>query len=163
MDKTMTQIGVIGSGTEINEEVYRVAEEIGEELAKNDVILICGGKGGVMEAVCKGAQKYSGITVGILPSINFSEANEFVTIRIPTNRGEKRNYIIIQSVEAVICIKGAVGTKMEVNYALKRGVPLITIPKTGGTSKKITEEFPDRVIKAENAQDAVKKALQTIQ
>lgn len=159
----MIQIGVIGSGVEINKEIYQMAEEVGEELAKRGVTLICGGKSGVMEAVCKGAQKFSGITVGILPSINPSEANKYVKIRIPTNLGENRNYIIIQSVQSVICISGAVGTRMEVEYALKRGVPLITIPKSGGTSKKITEEFPNKVIQAKDAKDAVKKALQAVQ
>ncbi len=155
----MIQIGVIGSGSIISKEVYQIAEEVGEEIAKNNGILICGGKGGVMEAVCKGAQKYNGITVGILPSIHPSEANKYVSIKIPTNLGEKRNYIIIQSIQAVICISGAVGTRMEAEYALKRGVPLITIPKTGGTSQEITKQFPDRVITATSGKDAVKKAL----
>jgi uncharacterized protein (TIGR00725 family) len=158
----MIQIGVIGAGIEIPDAIYKLAEEVGEELAKNNVIVICGGKWGVMEAVCKGVQKLSGISIGILPSINPSEANKYVKIKIPTNLGEDRNYIIIQSVQAVICISGSVGTRIEAEYALKRGVPLITIPKTGGTSKEITEEFPDRVITAEDARDAVKKALGTI-
>ena len=159
----MIQIGVIGSGMELSKEVAQIAEVVGEELAKNHVILICGGKGGVMEAACKGARKHDGITVGILPSINFSEANEYVKIKIPTNLGENRNYIIIQSVKAVICISGAVGTRMEVDYALEQRVPVITIPKTGGTSKKVTEEFPEQVIPAENAEEAVKKALHAAQ
>ncbi len=162
MADDMIQIGVIGSGTEISEDIRRIAEDVGEEVAKKNVILICGGKGGVMEAVCKGVQKSSGISVGILPSISRSEANQYVMIQIPTNLGEDRNYIIIQSVQAVICISGAAGTRIEAEYALKQGVPVITIPKSGGTSKKISEEFPDRVIIAKNAKDAVKKALETV-
>ncbi|MFX1298621.1 MAG: TIGR00725 family protein [Promethearchaeota archaeon] len=158
----MIQIGVIGSGMKIDNEIHQIAEDVGAELAKNNVILICGGKAGVMEAACKGAQKNSGITVGILPSIHPSEANKYVKIKIPTNLGEDRNYIIIQSIQAVICISGAVGTRMEAEYALERGVPLITIPTSGGTSKKITEEFPNRVIQAADGKDAVKKALQAI-
>lgn len=158
----MIQIGVIGSGMEITDEIHKLAEGVGEELAKKGVILICGGKGGVMQAACKGVHKENGISVGILPSILPSEANKYVKIKIPTNLGEDRNYIIIQSVHAVICISGAVGTKMEAEYALKRKVPLITIPKSGGTSEEISKEFPDRVIVAENAEDAVKKALEAI-
>lgn len=158
----MIQIGVIGSGTEITEENRKLAEGVGEELAKRGVILICGGKGGVMQAACKGVHREEGISVGILPSILPSEANEYVKIKIPTNLGEERNYIIIQSVQAVICIGGAVGTKMEAEYALKRKVPLIVIPRSGGTSKKISEKFPDRVIVAENPEEAVKKAVEAI-
>jgi len=158
----MIQIGVIGAGIEIPNVIYQLAEEVGEELAKNNVIVICGGKGGVMEAVCKGVQNRTGISIGILPSINPFEANKYVKIKIPTNLGEDRNYIVIQSVQAVICISGSIGTRVEAEYALKRGVPLITIPNTGGTSKEITDEFPDRVIIAEDARDAVKKALDAI-
>jgi uncharacterized protein (TIGR00725 family) len=153
------QIGVIGSGAELSQEIYRIAEKVGEELAKRNVILICGGKGGVMEAVCKGYQKLSGLSIGILPSIQPSEANKFVKIKIPTNLGEDRNYTIIQSVQAAICISGSAGTRMEAEYALKIGVPLITLPITGGTAKEITDEFPDQVIVAKDAKDAVDKAL----
>lgn len=162
MDIKMVQIGVIGSGMDISEKIYQLAEQVGEELARNKAVVICGGKGGVMEAVCKGAQKYTGITVGILPGDNPAEANQFVTIKIPTKLGEKRNYLIIQSVQAAICISGSVGTRIEAEYALKRKVPLITIPHSGGTAKEITDEFPDRVIQARNAVDAVQNALQAI-
>ena len=155
----MLQIGVIGSGEIITEQIFQITEEVGEELAKRNAILICGGKGGVMEAACKGCQKGSGISIGILPSINPSEANEFVKIKIPTNLGENRNYLIIQSVQATICISGSAGTRMEAEYALKQGVPLITLPVTGGTAKDFTQKFPDRVIPAKDAKDAVEKAL----
>jgi uncharacterized protein (TIGR00725 family) len=155
----MLQIGVIGSGEIISDQIFRITEEVGEEIAKRNAILICGGKDGVMKAACKGCQKFSGISIGILPSINPAEANEFVKIKIPTNLGENRNYIIIQSVQAAICISGSAGTRMEAEYALKHGVPLIALPVTGGTAKEITQEFPDRVIQAKDAKDAVEKAL----
>lgn len=155
----MVQIGVIGSGDVINNQTYQITEEVGEELAKRNAILICGGKAGVMEAVCKGCQKFSGVSIGILPNINPAEANKYVTIKIPTNLGENRNYIIIQSVQAAICISGSAGTRMEAEYALKQGIPLITLPGTGGTAKEISQEFPDRVIQAKDAKDAVEKAL----
>lgn len=158
----MIQVGVIGSGLPLSKEIFDIAEDVGEELAKNNVIIICGGKGGVMEAVCKGATKYDGVTVGILPSIDPTEANEYVKIKIPTNLGEDRNYIIIQSVQAVICISGAIGTRVEAEYTLKRGIPLITIPKTGGTAREITDEYPNKVIMAESAGDAVEKMIQVV-
>ncbi|MHA1131292.1 MAG: TIGR00725 family protein [Candidatus Helarchaeota archaeon] len=159
----MIQIGVIGSGAELPREITQIAEEVGEELAKRGVILICGGKGGVMEAACKGVRKANGISVGILPGIHPSEGNKYVTIKIPTNLGENRNYIVIQSVQAAICISGAIGTKIEAEYALQQAVPLIIIPKTGGTAKKVAEDFPDSVIIADSAKDAVKKALVAIE
>lgn len=158
----MIQLGVIGSGTEISKAIWDVAEELGREIARRGAALICGGKAGVMEAACKGVFEEAGISIGILPSIDPAEANQYVMFKIPTNLGENRNYLVIQSVQAVICISGAIGTRMEAEYALKRKVPLITIPKTGGVSQEITEEFPEQVIRAESAKEAVHKALAVI-
>ncbi len=162
MCEKMTQIGVIGSGFLEDKSIYKIAYEIGREIALNNFILICGGKGGVMEAVCKGVKEVNGLSVGILPSINKNEANEFVTIKIPTNLGEDRNYLVVQSSEIVICIAGQVGTKMEAEYTLKLKKPLITIPKTGGISLNITKKYPESVYPVKNAKDAIKKILDLI-
>ena len=160
--KQVSQIGVIGSGFLDDEDIYKIAYEIGKQIAKNKLILICGGKGGVMEAVCKGVNDSNGISVGILPSINKAEANKYVTIKIPTNLGENRNYLVVQSSEVVICIAGKEGTRMEAEYTLKLKKPLITIPKTGGTSLAITKEYPESVIPAETSEEAVQKLLELV-
>ena len=39
---------------------------------------ICGGLYGVMEAVCKGAKNYNGITIGVLPGLDKKDANKLV-------------------------------------------------------------------------------------
>ncbi|MFW6176625.1 MAG: Rossmann fold nucleotide-binding protein, partial [Thermoplasmatota archaeon] len=57
--------GDVGS---CNEEDRKNAEEIGKRLAKKGVTIVCGGRGGVMEAVCRGAKSEGGTTIGILPS-----------------------------------------------------------------------------------------------
>ncbi|NVM04809.1 MAG: TIGR00725 family protein [Candidatus Helarchaeota archaeon] len=158
----MTQIGVIGSGILEDESIYKIAYEVGREIALNNFILICGGKGGVMEAVCKGVKDANGISVGILPSIDKNEANDFVTIKIPTNLGEDRNYIVVQSSEIVICIAGQVGTKIEADYTLKLKKPLITIPRTGGISLEITKKRPKSVYPVNNPKEAIQKVLKLI-
>ena len=162
----MVQIGVIGSGLDINKEVWDIAYEIGYEIAKKDAILICGGKGGVMEAACKGCHDAGGVSVGILPSINKEEANPYVKIKIPTNLGENRNYIVVQSSDALICIAGAVGTRMEANYSLKLNKILVTIPITGGVSKEFSEKYGNkkdyRVYIANNSKEAINIAFEKI-
>ena len=65
----MRQIGVIGSGFLDDESIYKIAYDIGRAIADNNFILICSGKGGVMEAACKGCNDADGISVAILPSI----------------------------------------------------------------------------------------------
>ncbi|MHA1380206.1 MAG: TIGR00725 family protein [Candidatus Helarchaeota archaeon] len=158
----MNQIGVIGSGFLSDREIYKIAYEIGKEIATNEFVLICGGKGGVMEAACKGVKDAGGISVGILPSIDKNEANEFVTIKIPTNLGENRNYLVVQSSDVVICIAGQVGTRMEAEYTLKLNKPLITLPDTGGTSLSMTIENPDSVHPVNNSKEALYKVIELI-
>jgi len=59
------QIAVIGSA-DCSDEEYRVAEAVGRLIADNRGIVCCGGLGGVMEAVCRGAKEAGGTTVGII-------------------------------------------------------------------------------------------------
>ena len=48
-------IGVIGAG-DCSSEIYHQAYELGQLLGDNGFTVVCGGLGGVMEAVCKGAK-----------------------------------------------------------------------------------------------------------
>ncbi|MDP2953409.1 MAG: hypothetical protein Q8O76_08860 [Chloroflexota bacterium] len=77
-------IGVIG-GDPCSAEVARVAQGVGAELARRKCILVCGGRGGVMEAACKGAREAGGLTIGILPGPDRAEGNRYLSVPIVTN------------------------------------------------------------------------------
>ncbi|RLI93895.1 MAG: TIGR00725 family protein [Candidatus Altiarchaeales archaeon] len=136
-------IGVIGSDRILSEKSLYIAERIGEDIAKNNCVLICGGRGGVMEAVCKGAKRYNGITVGILPSLEKSEANRFVDIPITTGFGHARNSIVVSSSDAIISISGSVGTLSEIALALCNNKPVILVEGSGGVSDFLLKERKD--------------------
>jgi len=153
------RIAVIGGG-ECSQEVASLAQDVGRQLAQHGTTIICGGLGGVMESVCKGAQDAGGLTIGILPGNRASEANPYVDIPIVTGIGEMRNVIIIKSAQAVIAIDGGYGTLSEIGHALKRGIPIIGI-NTWQLSKS-GEKPDDGIIVAEDAADAVQKALDAI-
>ncbi|MHA1694913.1 MAG: TIGR00725 family protein, partial [Candidatus Helarchaeota archaeon] len=127
----------------------------------------CGGKGGVMESACKGCHDFNGISVGILPSISPDEANQYVTIKIPTNMGENRNFLVVQSSDILICIAGVLGTRIEANYSLKLNKTLITIPKSGGVSEEFYNKYVNnknyRVFSAKNGIDAVNLAFSLLE
>lgn len=122
--KRKSIVSVIGS-SECSEWEAQVAESVGRLLASNDVTVICGGRGGVMEAVCRGAQEAGGITVGILPGLAVEEGNRYLTISIPTGLGEGRNAIIARAGQAVIAIGGRFGTLSEIAFALKMGKQVV--------------------------------------
>jgi len=148
-------IAVIG-GSKCSYEDALLAEQVGLELAKRDVTLVCGGLSGVMEAACKGARSENGLTIGILPGDDCQDANEYVQIPIVTGLGYARNSIVVRSAQAVIAIDGEYGTLSEIAYAVQYDIPVIGINSwslcKGG-------EFEDTIIVAENAIDAVEKAI----
>jgi uncharacterized protein (TIGR00725 family) len=110
-------IGIIG-GAEAGEKHLEFAYKVGRLLAQHDAILLCGGRGGIMEAACRGAVEKGGTTIGILPFDDPETANDYVTIPIATGMGTARNKIIVNSAEAFIAIDGRYGTLSEIAYAL---------------------------------------------
>ncbi len=127
-----TIIAVIGAGT-CTEEEAALAEAVGRGLAERGAILVCGGRGGVMEAACRGAKAAGGLTVGILPGRTPAEANPYVDVPLATGLGEARNVLVVRAAQAVIAIGGEFGTLSEIGFALKLGLPVIGLNTWGLT------------------------------
>lgn len=151
-------ISVIG-GSRCSERELRIAEEVGAELAKRGVTLVCGGLTGVMESACKGARSAGGTTVGILPGNSRGDANPYVDIPVVTTIGEARNVIVVCSGQAVIAIDGEYGTLSEIAHALRNDIPVVGL-HTWMLSKG--GQVDNSIIEAHNAKDAVDKAIAAI-
>ncbi len=119
-------IGVIG-GKQCTAEDYVHAVTVGRLIAEHGAVLVCGGRDGVMEAVCKGTREAGGIAVGILPGDDIREANPYVNVPIATGFGIGRNIVIIRTAQAVIAIDGSYGTLSEIAYALQLGKPVFAL------------------------------------
>lgn len=119
-----THIGVLGPNTTTNAQ-YQLGKEVGRKIAETGSILFCGGLGGMMRAAAEGAKSAGGQTVGILPGIDKSAANEFIDIAIPTDLGAYRNALLVRSCDAVIAVHGAYGTLSEIAFALRLNIPVV--------------------------------------
>lgn len=119
-------VAVIGGG-EVTPEVAALASEVGRELARQGAIVVCGGLGGVMEAVARGAAEAGGVSIGILPDPDRLRANPYLTYTIPTNLGHARNMLIVHAADAVIAVNGGYGTISEAAIALKLGKPVVAL------------------------------------
>ena len=151
-------IAVIGGSSATKEEMARAAA-IGKGLAESGAILVCGGRGGIMEAACRGARQGGGIAVGILPGTSKDEANPYVNIPIVTGMGEARNIIIARSAQVVIAIGGSYGTLSEIAYALRFGTPVIGL----GTWHMDREAHPlPPIHRVDSPEKAVSLALELI-
>lgn len=145
-------IGVIGP-SEANAAQIAAAKKIGARLASLGLTLICGGRTGVMRAVSEGCNSVDGLLIGILPGNHPNEANEFVSIPLPTGLGEARNMVIAKAARVLIAVGGSYGTLSEVAYGLHFGKPVIGLegaPEIDGVIQ-ITD--------ADAAVDAVLEAL----
>ena len=148
-------IAVIG-GSEPSSDDLNLAEEVGRELARHKVVLVCGGTGGVMEAACRGASAEGGITVGVLPGDSPNAANPYVQVAIATGMGSARNIAVVKSAQAVIAVGGAYGTLSEIAHALQAGIPVIGL-STWSLSRKGRRD--SAIIPASTPKQAVDKAL----
>ena len=117
-------MSVIGPG-DADPAALDAAEQVGRELAQRGAVVVCGGRGGVMEAVCRGARAGGGTTVGILPDPDRSHANAFLDVALPTGMGELRNGLVARAGDAVIAVGGEFGTLSEIAFALKLGRPVV--------------------------------------
>lgn len=119
-------IAVIGGGG-ADEATLRTAEAVGREIARAGAMLVCGGLGGVMEAVCRGAAAGGGLTIGILPGTDPAAANPAVQVAIPTGLGHFRNFLVVRAAAGVVALPGAAGTLSEAAMARTLGKPLVVL------------------------------------
>jgi uncharacterized protein (TIGR00725 family) len=145
-------IGVIGAG-HCTKKLRDLASEVGKEIASQGAILVCGGLDGIMMGAAQGAKSADGVTIGVLPGTDKRDANEFIDYVVCSGFGEARNLIIIRTADAVIALPGMFGTLSELGFALKMKKPVISLGSW---------EVSDAIIKAKDAKEAVKLAIQAV-
>jgi uncharacterized protein (TIGR00725 family) len=119
-------IGVIGA-SEATAAERDAARAVGSGLARAGAVVLCGGRGGVMEAVCEGAKQARGVTIGVLPGSDRAEANAHVDVALATGLGELRNGLLVRFSDALIAIGGGWGTLSEISFALRVGRPVVAL------------------------------------
>ncbi|MDP1807746.1 MAG: TIGR00725 family protein [Acidimicrobiales bacterium] len=124
MTRDRLHVAVSGGG-EAGEAACRLAEEVGRELARRGAVVVTGGLGGAMEAACRGAKAEGGTTLGILPTHDRADANEWVDVAVPTGLGEARNALVVRAADALVAVAGEFGTLSEIALALKIGIPVV--------------------------------------
>ena len=145
-------VGVIGAG-ECDAQIGELAEEVGARLAHHDLVVLTGGRGGVMAAASRGARQAGGLTVGILPGQTYEGVNPDIDIPILTGLGEARNAVVACASEVLVAIAGEYGTLSEIALALKMGRSVIGL---------LTWSLMTDVIVVENPEQAVQKVLDSL-
>jgi uncharacterized protein (TIGR00725 family) len=153
---------VIGSGDcDESSEAWGLAEEVGRRLAEAGAIVVCGGRGGVMEAVAKGAAEAGGEAIGILPWVAPEDANPYCTHVVATGTGQARNLAVVASGAAAIAVGGGWGTLSEIGHARAIGRTVVALRSWELSGRSVLEGAPG-VIAAESAEEAVAAALEAV-
>jgi uncharacterized protein (TIGR00725 family) len=156
MSERAPQVSVIGGGR-AEPELLELAERVGRLLAERGAVLVCGGRGGVMEAASRGARKAGGVVIGILPGLSPAEANEFVTHTVATGVGHARNLAVVASGDAVIAIGGEWGTLSEIALARRLGHPVVALRSWTLRNEGLSELG---IIEADGPEAAVERAME---
>lgn len=154
-------VSVIGASTLSKEDAKKVIE-IGRLLAKNHYVVSCGGLSGAMEAVCKGAKKAGGLTIGIIPHKHKIAANQYVDIAIPVPFSQARNIIVVLSGDIVLAIGGKAGTLSEIAFSWIYGKKVVSFTDIEGWASKlagsqIDDRRPDKIYEANTPEEVIEK------
>ena len=122
-------------------EVEVLCEDLGRTIVDLGCRVACGGLGGSMAAVCKGARSskcyQSGDTIGILPMEDADAANPHVDVVIPTGLGLFRNMLVARAGDVCIAVRGGAGTLSEIAFAWQLNKPVATMSGTGGWATEL--------------------------
>lgn len=138
------RIGVYG-GADCPAEIYEQARKIGQLLAQNGAKVYCGGMGGVMEAVSRGVSEEGGLVVGILPTTDSEDGNDYLSVSVATGAGSARNTMIANSVQGAIAIDGSYGTLSEIGHTLRMGKPVVGLD-TWDIEGVVAVESPEEAV-----------------
>ena len=137
-----TLVSLIGPNEDAcSSQIYQFGTELGKALIDHNFWIVCGGRYGFMEAVCKGAhqsEKYSfGCTTGIIPQTDRWQANVYCDIVIPTGLGVLRNGLVVNTGQIIIAVAGGSGTLSEIALAWQQGKKIICYTGFEGWAQKL--------------------------
>ena len=145
-------VAVIGTRTPTASQ-SAAAIAMGRRLAEHGVTVLCGGRSGVMEELCRGVAEAGGLSIGLLPDDEPEAANPYVTVPLATGIGVARNALIARAACCLVAIGGGYGTLSEIDFALQFKRPVFLLE--GAPSVEGARACPE----VEAALDAVARVI----
>jgi len=156
MQQQKITISVIG-GHDADDNVRKLAYDVGRMVARLGAVLVCGGLSGVMEAASSGAKDAGGLTIGILPGKDKQDANPYIDIALPTSIGFARNAIVACSAHIIIALPGSYGTLSEISYGIVFNRPIIDLGNWNKDGMIKVDNFEDAEIKIKELMEDINK------
>ena len=118
-----------------------------------------------------GAKEAGGTTIGVTygKSKDIWEQEGFTDVLIVTGleRGGGREFVLVNSCDALIVLAGGSGTLTEIAIAYQANIPVVVMLNTGGWAEKLAGTYLDtrervKIEVAETPKEAVRKAVELI-
>jgi uncharacterized protein (TIGR00730 family) len=123
------RVAVFGSSLpKEGEPAYETARELGREIAGRGAAVVCGGYGGVMEAVCRGAAEAGGEAIGVVLS-GRGDPNAWVTEAVAVPDLPERLRRLRDLGDAWIFLPHGLGTMLELVWIAESIVKRETPPR----------------------------------
>jgi len=174
--KMKVKVGVMGSaGGRISQEQKQKLYRLGQEIARQDCILITGGCPGLPHEATRGADEAGGLTIGISPGLSLHEhitryqsPTDHIDLLIYTGSGLMgREITAVRSCDVVIVAGGRSGTLGEFAIAYDEGKPIGVYMGTGGITERlqdivgsISKESGSEIIYSEEPKELLEKLLE---
>lgn len=131
----------------LNEKTEDLARSLGEEIARQDCILLTGATTGLPHFASIGAKRMKGTSIGFSPAISIKEhlkkyklPTNFMDLVVFTGYGYSgRNLMMVRSSDAVIFVCGRIGTLNEFTNAFEEDKPIGVLTESGGISDEIKD------------------------
>lgn len=164
------KIGVMGSSEKPKYKILiERSREVGREIARHNSILINGATTGLPDEAARGAKEEDGFVLGISPAKDIIEhekvyglPSKYYDSIVFTGVGFNfRNIFNIRTSDAVVFIRGSLGTLNEFTIAYEDGKIIGVLEKSGGISEFFDElvEICKKETKATIVSDSDPKTL----
>jgi uncharacterized protein (TIGR00725 family) len=177
MSKRKWQIGVMGSAADLkySKQIEDLAFAIGRHIAENGHITVYGAEkdyDSLSTAAARGAKSAGGLNVGVtyLRGMGIWDKDGLTDVIIPTGieRGGGREFVLVNSCNAIIIVSGGSGTLTEAAIAYQMSIPIVALVGSGGWADKLADTYIDdrkrfKVIPARSPEEAVREAIRLAQ
>ena len=142
------KIGVMGSSAQVKDKILiHKAREIGKEIARHNCILVNGATTGMPNEAAIGAREEDGFVIGISPARDLKEhrtkfklpVKSYDTILFTGFGFNLRNIVNIRTSDALVFLRGSIGTLNEFTIAYEDGKIIGVLEKMGGISQFFDE------------------------
>lgn len=148
------------------------ARELGRQLAVAGCTVVYGAErdyGSLPTEAAMAAAASGGLTVGVTygkgRDVGASGVSPGVIIATGLERGGGREFVLVNSCDAVVLISGGSGTLCEAAIAYQSGIPIVALSGFGGWADRLAGGYLDsrrriRVAKAATPQEAARIAVE---